>query len=97
MHGGVLSLAAYEGRTLVAVRSIPVPPGADRDWLEAHVAREALRVGVSRPERVQLCGACPASWASSPGRLKFACSLLEQNTGDGWSDLARLAHTGAPA
>lgn len=92
--GGVLSLAAYEGRTLAAVRSAPVPPGADRDWLEAHVAREALRVGIQRPERLQLCGAAPAHWASSPGRLKFACSLLERTGDDGWSDLARLARTG---
>ena len=95
VHGGVLSLAAYDGATLAAVRSVPVPPGADRDWLEAHVAREALRVGIKRPERLQLCGAAPAAWGSSPGRLKFACSLLEQNTNDGWSDLARLACTGA--
>lgn len=95
--GGVLSLAAFEGRALAAVRSAPVPPGADRDWLEAHVAREALRVGIARPERLQLCGAAPARWASSPGRLKFACSLLERGEDDGWSDLARLARTGVPA
>ncbi|MEW7850586.1 hypothetical protein AB2N08_18005 [Massilia aurea] len=95
VHGGVLSLAAYDGATLAAVRSSPIPAGADRDWLEAHVAREALRVGVGRPERLQLCGAAPAAWGSSPGRLKFACSLFEDNAGDGWSDLARLARTGA--
>jgi len=95
VHGGVLSLAAYEGRRLAAVRSAPIPAGADRDWLEAHVAREALRVGIARPERVQLSGAAPAAWGSSPGRLKFACSLLEQ--ADDWSELARLARTGVPA
>jgi len=94
--GGVLTLAAYEGRALAAVRTAVLPAGADRDWLESHVAREALRVGVARPERVQLCGAAPASWASSPGRLKFACSLLEQDD-DGWSELARLARTGSAA
>lgn len=92
--GGVLTLAAYEGRTLAAVRTGAIPPGADREWLEAHVAREALRVGVKRPERLQLCGAAPAAWASSPGRLKFACSLLETGD-DGWSELARLARTGS--
>ena len=95
VHGGVLSLAAYEGRKLAAVRSSPISAGADRDWLESHVAREALRVGVARPERLQLAGAAPAAWASSPGRLKFACSLLEQV--DDWSELARLARTGVPA
>jgi len=97
VQAGVLSLAAYDGRRLAAVRSHAVPPDAGRDWLEAHVAREALRVGVARPERLQLCGAAPAAWASSPGRLKFACSLLEDTRDDGWSDLARLARTGAAA
>jgi len=95
VHGGVLSLAAYEGRQLAAVRSAPIPPDADRQWLDAHLAREALRVGIARPERLQLAGAAPAAWASSPGRLKFACSLLEQV--DDWSELARLARTGVPA
>jgi hypothetical protein len=92
--GGVLTLAAYEGRALAAVRTAVIPAGADRDWLEAHVGREALRVGVARPERLQLCGAAPAAWASSPGRLNFACSLLE-TLDDGWSELARLARTGS--
>lgn len=97
VHAGILSLAAYDGRMLAAVRSALIPDGADRDWLEAHVAREALRVGIARPERLQLCGAAPSAWASSPGRLKFACSLLENTVEDGWSDLARLARTGVAA
>jgi hypothetical protein len=73
-----------------------IPPGADRDWLEAHVAREALRVGIQRPERLQLCGAAPASWASSAGRLKFACTLLEDDSAD-WPLHVRLARTGMEA
>ena len=93
VHGGVLSLAAYEGGALAAVRTAVIPPGADRDWLEAHVAREALRVGVGRPERLQLCGAAPAGWASSAGRLKFACILLEDDSAD-WPLHVRLARTG---
>ena len=96
VHAGVLTLAAYEGRALAAVRTAVIPAGADRDWFEAHVAREALRVGIARPERVQLCGAAPSNWASSPGRLKFACSLLETGD-DGWSELARLARSGSAA
>ncbi|MCC2954649.1 hypothetical protein LK542_03350 [Massilia sp. IC2-477] len=93
VHANVLSLAAYEGRALAAVRTAVIPPGADRDWLEAHVAREALRVGVGRPERLQLCGAAPAGWASSAGRLKFACTLLEDDSAD-WPLHVRLARTG---
>jgi len=96
VHGGVLSLAAYEDEALAAVRTAVIPAGADRDWLEAHVAREALRVGIQRPERVQLCGAAPASWASSAGRLKFACTLLEDDSAD-WPLHVRLARTGKPA
>lgn len=93
VHGGVLSIAAYEGSSLAAVRTAVIPHGADRDWLEAHVAREALRVGVGRPERLQLCGAAPAGWASSAGRLKFACTLLEDDSAD-WPLHVRLARTG---
>lgn len=92
--GGVLALAAYEGRRLVALRSAVVPDGAGRSWLDAHIAREALRLGVDAPERVQLCGSAPAGWSSSPGRLGFACSLLGAGQADGWSELARLARSG---
>lgn len=97
VHGQVLTLAAYDGPRLAALRSAVVPPGADRDWLESHVAREALRVGVGRPERVQLCGSAPRSWASHPGHLKFACTLLEDDDPLGHSAVVRLACTGSPA
>ena len=97
VHGQVLTLAAYDGAQLAALRSAVVPPGADRDWLESHVAREALRVGVGRPERLQLCGTPPRSWGSHEGRLKFACTLLEDDDEDdhaGRSGAVRLACTG---
>ncbi|MGX4641821.1 hypothetical protein [Massilia sp. SYSU DXS3249] len=100
VHGQVLTLAAYDGPLLAALRSAVVPPGADRDWLESHVAREALRVGVGRPERVQLCGTAPRSWNSHEGRLKFACTLLEDDAADAAqprSAAVRLACTGSPA
>ncbi len=97
MHGQVLTLAAYDGRALAALRTTVVPPGADRDWLESHVAREALRVGVGRPERVQVCGPAPRSWASHEGRLKFGCTLLDDEGAGGQSGAVRLACTGSPA
>jgi len=97
VHGQVLTLAAYDGRTLAALRTAVVPPGADRDWLESHVAREALRVGVGRPERVQVCGPAPRSWASHEGRLKFGCTLLEDEGAAGQPAAVRLACTGSPA
>jgi hypothetical protein len=94
VHGGVLSVAAFDGAVLAAVRTAPIPEGSDRDWLEGHVAREALRVGLGRPERLQICGPAPTTWASSAGRLKFACTLFEDETDPLWPDCARLALTG---
>jgi hypothetical protein len=101
MHGQVLTLAAYDGALLAALRTAVVPPGADRDWLESHVAREALRVGVGRPERLQVCGPAPRSWASHEGRLKFGCTLLEDEDEEAVdhprSAAVRLACTGSAA
>lgn len=99
VHGQVLSLAAYDGAQLVALRSTVVPPGAGRDWLDGLVAREALRVGVQRPERLQVCGPAPRSWASHDGRLKFGCTLLDGEVGEdtAGSSIVRLARTGSPA
>jgi hypothetical protein len=94
VHGGVLSVAAFDGDLLAAVRTAPIPEGADRDWLEGHVAREALRVGLGRPERLQVCGPAPQGWASSAGRLKFTCTLFEDELDPLWPDSARLAMTG---
>ena len=94
VHGGVLSVAAFDDDVLAAVRTAPIPAEADRDWLEGHVAREALRVGLGRPERLQICGPAPKGWASSAGRLKFACTLFEDETDPLWPDAARLALTG---
>jgi hypothetical protein len=94
VHGGVLSVAAFDGELLAAVRTAPIPEGADRDWLEGHVAREALRVGLGRPERLQVSGPAPKGWASSVGRLKFACTLFEDELDPLWPDSARLAMTG---
>jgi len=94
VHGGVLSVAAFDGDRLAAVRTAPIPEGADRDWLEGHIAREALRVGLGRPERLQVSGPAPTAWASSAGRLKFACTLFEDELDPLWPDSARLAMTG---
>jgi hypothetical protein len=94
VHGGVLSVAAFDGALLAGVRTAPIPEGADRDWLESHVAREALRMGLGRPERLQVCGPVPQSWASSAGRLKFACTLFDDELDPLWPDSARLAMTG---
>jgi hypothetical protein len=94
MQGSVLTVAAFDGERIAAVNCAPVPADADREWLDGLVAREALRVGLARPKRVQVCGPVPAAWASHAGRLKFACSLVEVENRD-LSALARLAATGS--
>jgi hypothetical protein len=97
VHGQVLTIAAYDGALLAALRTAVVPPGADREWLESHVAREALRVGIGRPERLQVCGSAPRSWVSHEGRLKFSCTLLDDDGTAGTSAAVRLACTGSAA
>jgi hypothetical protein len=95
VHGGVLTVAAFDGQRLAAVRSMAVPAGADCDWLESQVAREALRLGLARPERLQVCGDAPTAWASDAGRLKFDCNLFDAVHRKELSDAARLACTGS--
>jgi hypothetical protein len=41
-----------------------------------------------------VCGPAPQGWASSAGRLKFACTLFEDELDPLWPDSARLAMTG---
>jgi Tfp pilus assembly protein PilN len=90
----VLTLALFDGADLAAVCSTAVPQGAGREWLDSHVARESLRLGLQRPERVQLLGPAPKSWASQAGRAKSGYSLLDLEDAAPLSDLARLVCTG---
>ena len=92
VHGQVLTLAAVEGRTLAALRTAVVPPGADRGWLEHHLAREALRLGIAAPTLLQLCGSAPRGWAGETGDL--ACMLFEDSMA-GEAGALRLACTGS--
>jgi hypothetical protein len=95
LQSQVLTLALFDAGALAAVRSAPVPAQAGREWLESLVAREALRVGLPRPERLQVCGPAPEQWASLGGQLKFVCGLLDNPEGAELSDLARVACTGS--
>jgi hypothetical protein len=95
VQGRVLTLGAFDNGALAAVRTAVIPEGADRDWLQGHVAREALLVGAGRPELLQLCGQAPQAWGSRAGRPTFACALLDGQAAPGWSGAARLAATGS--
>ena len=96
LQENVLTLGVrHEGR-LRAVRALPVPPGAGRDWLVQTLAREALLQGVSAPALLQLCGAPPAGWLT-PGK-EFRCQVFSAPDGEGGlSPAARLAHSGGLA
>ncbi|HEY0061053.1 MAG TPA: hypothetical protein VGC21_02965 [Telluria sp.] len=97
VHAGVLTLGATDGQRLLAVRAAALPAGANAEWLAEHVAREALRLNLAPPARLQLAGPAPAAWNSSAGVL--ACTLLDagQAQGGTLSDAARLALTGIAA
>lgn len=93
VQGGVLTLGAVEGGVLRAVRAAALPDGADLAWLARHVAREALRLNLAVPSRLQLAGQAPAAWNNSAG-ADLACTLLDAGQGAALSPAARLALTG---
>ncbi len=92
VHGGVLSVAAVGAHGVGAVRAAALPGDADAGWLAAHLAREALRLNLPAPERLQLCGQVPAGWQGHS-----ACKLLGAAHGASWPVAAQLAATGSAA
>ena len=90
VHDGVLSFGIPDGAGLGAVRAAQVPAGADANWLAAHAAREALRLGVAAPACLQLSGQVPEGWRRED-------VLVLDNTDPGWSAGAALATTGSRA
>ncbi|MET0981636.1 MAG: hypothetical protein ABWY02_06015 [Telluria sp.] len=107
VDGAVLTLAVFDRGALVAVRTAVIPAAADRAWLDAHVAREALLTGAAQPALVQVCGAGgqgrARAWADAPGAggVKFACMLLDGHANvtatAAWPGAARLAASGSIA
>lgn len=95
VHERVLTLAAIDGGALAAVRAGAIPDGADSAWLGQHVAREALRLNLAPPARLQLCGAAPPAW--SEAAAPFGCSLLGAAPDPAFSATVRLALTGSAA
>jgi hypothetical protein len=96
LQAGVLTLGvqAVAGH-LGAVRAVAVPAGADANWLARHIQREALRLDVPAPQRLQLCGNAPPQWQTQGG---LACTLFDAGrNGEGWSAPVRLACSGSRA
>lgn len=74
VHDKLLTLAATEadGKVLRAIRPLPIPPGADHDWLTQTLQREALLLEVDAPLLLQVNGSTPANWTkpvSSPAHI----------------------------
>ena len=96
MQGQTLTLGVRDNGCLRAVRALPVPTGAGRDWLLQALAREALLQGVSAPALLQLCGTAPAGWLAPAGA--FHCQVFSTPEGEGaLSPAAQLAHSGGVA
>jgi hypothetical protein len=92
VHDGVLTIAALEAGRVAALRAAALPPGAGPDWLAQHLAREALRLNLAAPARLQLCGQAPLAWRSAA-----QCSLLAPAPAPDWSAAAVLAASGSRA
>lgn len=89
-----LTLGATANGYLISVRTAPVLEGGRHDgaWLAQHVAREALRLSLDTPSRLQLCGDMRGHWATqSAGPL--VCEPLGAQ--DGCAPGIALASTGA--
>ena len=81
LHDNCLTLAAIEQQQLQAVRSLVLPAVALQDsrWLARHLEREALRLDLPTPKRLQLCGEVPEPWRRtnlSPATLH--CEILDR-------------------
>jgi hypothetical protein len=96
MHDGVLTVRMDgEGGQLAAVRTCAVPGDAGREWLDRHLAREALRLELAPPGRLQLCGAVPAGWSTGSAASGYACSVLGPTDDAHWPGAVRLACSGS--
>ena len=98
----VLTLGVVDDGRLRAVRACALPDSAGLEWLGEHVAREALRLNLPAPQRLQLSGQAPASWNSNSNNNNktnnsggaLTCSLLAPSSSQSLSNAARLAVTG---
>jgi hypothetical protein len=94
LHDNVLTLGATDpahGGAVVAVRAQALPDSPGPGWLAEHLAREALRLNLAAPERLQLWGALPPAWIGA-GAVSVGAPGAA-----GWSEVAVLAASGGAA
>ena len=92
VHEGVMSVGTPSDGRLDAVRAVAIPAGAGADWLSAHIAREALLLGVPEPRALALAGSVPDRWLG--GTSQLACALAGPPSDPSWSPAAQLALAG---
>jgi hypothetical protein len=94
-----LTLAAVDQQRLHAVRTTAVPSGAwqEKQWLPEHLSREALRLNLTAPSHLQLCGSLPGQWVTQTmgtltcTRFDAAQSLTKSGSITGGGRLASSA------
>jgi hypothetical protein len=66
VQGSALTLGAFDQQRLAAIRPLSLPASAwqDDEVLPNCLEREALRLGLSAPQQIQICGDFPGHWAS---------------------------------
>lgn len=92
VHDGVITVGTPQGSALGAIRAAAVPAGAGADWLAAHVAREAMLLGVPEPAVLGLAGAVPERWLG--GTSQLACALAGTQAEPAQSPALQLALAG---
>jgi hypothetical protein len=96
-HGELLTLAVIDGGELLALRSLPLPHGADHQWLTQAVQREALLLGAAVPALLQLAGQVPPALAKPSGSAHVAVMQLGGVADETLSPACVLAASGSPA
>jgi hypothetical protein len=98
VHRQLLTIGAVEGARLRAVRTLPVPHGAEHYWLGQTLAREALLLNLAAPALLQVCGAAPPAWGQAPAKPgALAVALLQPAAPAGaaaWPAAVALARCG---
>ena len=102
LHDKVLTLGVVDpgaGGALVAVRAQVLPEAPGAGWLAEHLAREALRLNLAAPGRLQLWGAVPSAWLAAT--VSTAGATVTTRLGSagaaGWTEAAVLAASGSAA
>jgi len=90
----LLTVGMIDRQHLCAVRTATLPNDACNDphWLNAYVARESLRMNLSLPQQIQLCGQVPDRWTM---QVKDALPCTRLDTGqDGLAHDPRSSEVG---